>query len=212
MMAAVHQARLLRARWVTCDEAFGRDTSVLDHIDGLGLWYFAEVPHATQVWRQCPATAVPAWSGQGRQPTRTRVLAGEAAPEEVEQLAAALPEERWGRRTIKEGSKGPLVARFVALRVIAVRESLPGPAVWLVLRRNPLTGELKTYLSHAPSHTPLATLVRLSGMRWPIETCFEDSKQYLGMSAYEGRSWRGWHHHMTLCILAHFFVVRARIR
>jgi len=212
MIEAVHQARLLRARWVTCDEAFGRDTGLLDHIDGLGLWYFAAVPHDTQVWRQCPATAVPAWSGQGRKPTRTRVLAGEAAPEEVEQLAAALPADRWGRRTIKEGSKGPLVARFAALRVLAVREALPGPEVWLVLRRNPLTGELKTYLSNAPSYTPLATLVRLSGMRWPIETCFEDSKQYLGMSAYEVRSWRGWHHHMTLCILAHFFLVRARIR
>jgi len=56
---------------------------------------------------------------------------------------------------------------------------------------------------------PLATLVRLSGMRWPIETCCEDGKQYLGMGDDEVRSWRGWHHHMTLCILAHFFLVRA---
>ena len=120
MMAAVHQARMLRACWVTCYEAFGRDTSVLDHIDGLGLWYVAEVLHDTQVWRQYPATAVPTWSGQGRKPTRPRVLAGEAAPEEGAQLAAALPAERWGRRTIQEGSKGSLMACFVALRVSAV--------------------------------------------------------------------------------------------
>jgi SRSO17 transposase len=100
----------------------------------------------------------------------------------------------------------------VALRVIAVREGLPGPEVWLVLRRNPVTGELKTYLCNAPADTRLATLVRLSGMRWPIETCFEDGKQYLGMGDYEVRSWRGWHHHMTLCILAHGFLVRARLR
>ena len=73
------------------------------------------------------------------------------------------------RRTIKEGSKGPLVARFAALRVIALREGLPGPEVWLVLRRNLVTGELKTSVSNAPADTPLATLVRLSGMRWPIE-------------------------------------------
>ena len=181
MMQAVHAAGTLRARWVTCDEAVGRDTSLLDHIDGIGLWYFAEVPPDTQVWRQRPATAVPAWSGQGRQPTRTRVLAGEAAPEAVAQLAASLPADRWTRRTIKEGSKGPLVARFAVLRVIAVREGLPGPEVWLVLRRHVLTGELKTYLSHAPADTPLAALVRLSGMRWPIEPCFEDGKPYLGM-------------------------------
>jgi len=212
MIQAVHVAGTLRARWVACDEAFGRDTSLLDHIDGLGLWYFAEVPHDTQVWRHRPATAVPSWSGQGRKPTRTRVLAGEGQPDAVAPLAASLPPDRWVRRTIKEGSKGPLVARFAALRVIAMREGLPGPEVWLVLRRNLVTGELKTYVSNAPANTPLATLVRLSGMRWPIETCFEDGKQYLGMGDYEVRGWRGWHHHMTLCILAHFFLVRVCLR
>jgi SRSO17 transposase len=84
--------------------------------------------------------------------------------------------------------------------------------VWVVLRRNPLTGELKTYLSNAPAKVPLATLVRQSGMRWPIETCFEEGTQALGMGEYEVRSWRGWHHHMTLVILAHFFLVRMRLR
>jgi SRSO17 transposase len=209
MIEAVGQAGTLRARWVTCDEAFGRDTSLLDRIDGLGLWYFAEVPHDTQLWRQRPATGVPSWSGQGRKPTRSRVLTGEAEPEAVAQLAASLPADRWRRHTIKEGSKGPLVARLAAMRVIAVREGLPGPEVWLVLRRNVLTGELKTSLSHAPADALLTMLVRLSGMRWPIETCFEDGKPYLGLGDYEVRSWRGWHHHMTLCSLAHVFLVRA---
>jgi len=55
-------------------------------------------------------------------------------------------------------------------------------------------------------------LVRMSGMRWPIEICFEDGKQYLGLGDYEVRSWRGGHHHMTLCILAHFFLVRLQCR
>jgi len=212
MIQAVYHAGTVQARWVTCDEAFGRDTTLLDRIDGLGLWYFAEVPHDTQVWRQRPATAVPPWAGQGRKPTRPRVLTGEAQLAEVAQLAAALPADRWTRHTIKEGSKGPLVARFAMLRVIAVRGGSPGPEVWLVLRRHELTGELKTYLSNAVADMPLTTLVRLSGMRWPIETCFEDGKQYLGMGDYEVRGWRGWHHHMTLCILAHFFLVRVCLR
>jgi SRSO17 transposase len=212
MLHAVRQASPLRCRWVACDEAFGRDADLLDRIAGVDLWYLAEVPHATRVWRHRPVTAVPAWSGQGRKPTRPRVLPGEAQPEEVAQLAASLPANRWVRRTIKEGSKGPLVARFARVRVMAVRESLPGPEVWLVLRYHVGTGELKTYLSNAPASTSLATLVRVSGMRWPIETCFEDGKQYLGMGAYEVRSWRGWHHHMTLVILAHFFLVRMRLR
>lgn len=54
--------------------------------------------------------------------------------------------------------------------------------------------------------------VWLSGMRWPVETCFEDGKQELGLGDYQTRTWTGWHHHMTLCILAHFFLVRLRLR
>ena len=127
-------------------------------------------------------------------------------------MASALPAEAWRRQTIKEGSQGPMVADFAALRVVAVRDALPGPDVWLVLRRHMETQELKTYLSNAPIDTPLETLVRMSGMRWPIETCFEDGKQLLGMGDYEVRSWTGWHHHMTLVILAHFFVVRMSLR
>jgi SRSO17 transposase len=212
MIEAVHQASSLRCRWVTCDDAFGRDPDLLDRVAGLGVWYFAEVPHDTRVWPQRPATELPPWSGQGRPPTRVRLQAGEPEPIPVAQLAATVPARRWQRRPIKEGSKGSIGARFARVRVVAVREGLPGPEVWLVLRRNGWTGELKTYLSNAPATTPLATLVRLSGMRWPIETSFEDGKQYLGMGAYEVRGWRGWHHHMTLVILAHFFLVRMRLR
>jgi SRSO17 transposase len=126
----------------------------------------------------------------------------------VREVAAALPAEAWTHQTIKEGSQGPMVAEFAAMRVVAVRDALPGPEVWLVLRRHLETGELKTYLSNAPVDMALERHVRMSGMRWPIETCFEDGKQLLGMGDYEVRSWTGWHHHMTLVILAHFFVVR----
>jgi SRSO17 transposase len=120
--------------------------------------------------------------------------------------------DAWAQYTIADGSKGPIIADIVVQRVQAVRDGVRGPEVWLVLRWNPETGELKTYLSNAPADTPLATLVRLCGMRWPIETCFETGKQLLGMGDYELRSWRGWHHHMTLVILAHFFLVRMQGR
>ena len=80
------------------------------------------------------------------------------------------------------------------------------------ITRRIVVHDLKTYLCHAPVGTALATQVRRSGMRWPIETCCEDSKQLLGMGDYEVRGWVGWHHHMTLVILAHFFVVRMSLR
>jgi SRSO17 transposase len=130
----------------------------------------------------------------------------------VLEVAGTLSAAGWTRQTIKEGSQGPMVAEFAAVRVVAVRDTLPGPEVWLVLRRHVETGELKTSLCHAPGDTALEQLVRMSGMRWPIATCCEDSKQLLGMGDYEVRSWTGWHHHMTLVILAHFFVVRMSLR
>jgi SRSO17 transposase len=212
MIRALRQAGTLRCRWVACDEGFGRDTALLDQIAGLGLWYYAEVPHDTRGWPDRPATAVPAWSGRGRKPTRARVVDPAAAPQTAAEVAAALPASAWSRQVIKEGSKGPITADFALRRVVAVRDGLPGPAVWLVLRRNPETSEPKTYLSNAPAATPSATLVRASGMRWPIERCFEEGKQHLGLGDYEVRSWRGWHHHLTLVILAHFFLVRLQCR
>ena len=105
-----------------------------------------------------------------------------------------------------------MMAECATMRVIAVRDALPGPDVWVVLRRHVETGEWKTSLCNAPVDTALETRVRMSGMRWPSETCFEDGKQLLGMGDDAGRSWPGWPHHMTLVILAHFFVVRMSLR
>jgi SRSO17 transposase len=202
----------LRFRWVTCDEAFGRDGAFLDGVAALGRWYFAEVPHDTHVWLPRPATAVPAWAGRGRRPRKPRLVPGAQAPQQVEQLAA-VPPEGWQAYRITEGSKGPMGAEFVCQRGVAVRAGLPGPDVWLVWRRTwGEVPELKVYLSNAPAPTPVAVLVRMAGMRWPIETALEESKGGLGLDHYEVRSWRGWHHHMTLCLLAHHFLIRARER
>ena len=212
MLAAVVQSQALRCRWVVADEAFGGNPGFLDGVAGLGLWYVAEVPHTTRVWEARPATHVPPWRGRGHRPQRERLVAGAPKARTVLEAGAALPAEAWTRQTIKEGSQGPRVAECATLRVVAVRDALPGPDVWLVLRRHVETGEVKTSLCHAPVDTAAETHVRMSGMRWPIATCFEDSKQLLGMGDDEGRSWPGWHHHMTLVILAHFFVVRMRLR
>jgi SRSO17 transposase len=212
MIDSVVQAGTLPCRWVTCDEAFGRDTDLLDKIASVGLWYFAEVPHDTRVWRERVATALPPWAGRGPKPKRERVVGDAPAPQEVQAIAVALPPEQWQRYVIQEGSQGPQVAEFAFIRVIAVRDGLPGPEVWLVLRRSLTDGELKTYLSNAPVAISRHRLVRTSGMRWPIESCFETGKQELGMGDYEVRSWRGWHHHMTLVFLAMAFLVRLQSR
>jgi len=212
MVQELHQDGSLPFRWLTCDEAFGRDTAFLDNI-GQIVSYFAEVPKDTNLWLQRPQATVPARkSNRGRKPTKLKLVEGEPAAQSVTEIAANLPTAKWSRHTIKEGSKGSIIADFVCLRAVVVRDKLPGPDVWLVIRRNIVDGELKFFLSNAPLDTSLATFVWLSGMRWPVETCFEHNKQEIGMGDYQVRSWTGWHHHMTLCILAQFFLVRMQHR
>ena len=177
---------------------------------GRGLWYCAAGPHKTRVWEARPAPHVPPW--RGRRPPRERLVMGAPAARTVLEVAAGLPAEVWARQTIKEGRQGPRVAAGATLRVVAVREAWPGPDVWMVLRRHIEPGELKTSLCKAPVATAVATHGRMSGLRWPIDTCCEDRKQLLGMGDDAVRNWTGWQHHMTLVILAHFFVVRLSLR
>jgi len=213
MLQGIVSEGTLRMRWMTCDEGFGRDPAFLDGVDAEGLWYMAEVPHSTRVWTSRPKTEVPPWSGRGRRPTKERLVLGEPAPQRVDQIAKEVPQEKWHASLIKEGSKGPLVAQFAFLRVVSVRDGLPGEEGWSVLRRGlGEDAELKTYLSNAPADTPHAQLARITGMRWPVETAIQDGKDGLGMDDYMVRTWLGWHHHMTLCILAHHYLVRVQKR
>ena len=131
----------------------------------------------------------------------------------VQELAGSIPKEGWITATIKEGSKGPIVCDFSFLRITESRANLPGPEIWLIIRRNldDLT-EVKFYFSNAPADTPLIEFIRISGMRWPIEIIFEEAKGEVGFDHYEMRSWLGWHHHMLLVALAHHFLVRLRVR
>jgi SRSO17 transposase len=212
-LQAVVASGCLRFRWVTCDEVYGRNPDFLDGVADLGRWYFAEVPHNTRLWKTRPRTAVPEWSGRGRRPTKERLLAGEPKPQRVDAIAASLKPEAWQPYLIKEGSKGPMVAEFAFLLAVAVREELPGADVWIVFRRGlSKDAELKVYLCNAPFDTPRTELVRMAGLRWPVETAIEEGKGGLGMDHYEVRSWLGWHHHMTQCLLAHHFLVRCQKR
>ena len=206
MLTELQEAQIIRARWVMADEAFGRDTVLLDAITGLGLIYFAEVPLDTHVWRERPLTEIPEWSGTGRKPTREKLCEGSTPSERVSDIAASLKPSDWQQRCIiKEGSEGPIIADIAAMRVSAVRNGLPGPDIWLVFRFNVAKQELKAFVCSAPSDTPFTKLVWACGMRWPIEMCFRGGKQLIGMGDYEVRGFVGWHHHMTLVMLAFFF-------
>lgn len=222
------KVRRVRGRWAACDEGYGDAPTLLDRLGAAGLWYLAEVSKDTMVWplfepdgqtaRARPETWVrpPVASRKGPMPTRETLHPTSPDKERLDVWAGKMPTGLWRRYRLLEGSKGPLVADFVAFRAVAVREKLPGPEVWVLLRRK-VSGptdepELKYYLSNASAETPLAQLVRVCGMRWPIESCFEEGRGELGMDQYELRFWSGWHHHMTLVILAHHFLVRLQRR
>jgi SRSO17 transposase len=207
------QRGALPFRWVAADALYGDAPAFRDGVAALGKWYFTEVACSTPVWRRRPAVVLPRWARRGPHPKRLRLRTPSHRPMRVDELVRRLPQTAWVRCKIKEGSQGPLVCDFAFLRITEARQNLPGPTLWLVIRRkvdDPTV--LKFYLSNAPADIALAELVRLSGMRWPIETTFEEGKGEVGLDQYETRSWAGWHHHVLLVCLAHHFLVRLRVQ
>lgn len=209
-LAMLHQAQAagqLEGQWVTGDADYGKVPSFRDALDATGWRYVLEMPCTTPVFTQPVAVAVPPWSGRGRPPTRSRVVAGASPPQSVQALAARLAPGEWQAVTVGEGAQGPRTYQFAARRIWESRDGVPGRACWLVLRRN-LDGSAPKYaLSNAPVDTPLRTLGRVGALRWPIETEFELQKGEAGLDEYEVRSWQGWQHHITLALLAGAFLL-----
>jgi SRSO17 transposase len=119
----------------------------------------------------------------------------------------------WYRRTVSEGTKGQIEYEFTKRQVTISKNGLPWKSVWLIIKKtigdNP---EYSYYISNASSSTRLKTFVWLSGMRWAIEQCFEETKTELGMDQYEVRKYAGWNHHTLSCMLAHFFLWHLKIK
>jgi SRSO17 transposase len=207
MLRQAQAAGYLRGRWVTGDEAYGQVPSLRDALDAEGWRYVLEVPCSQPVFTKLAKTEVPTWSGRGRQPFQPRLVEGEPKPQAVEQVAASLTAEDWQVLTVAEGAQGPRSYQFAAQRVWESRDGLPGRESWLVLRRNLDGSEPKYYLSNAPADTPLLTLGQVGAKRWPIETEFQTEKGETGLDEYEVRSWQGWHHHITLALLAGIFLL-----
>ena len=199
--------------WVAADELYGDSPTFRDGVDVLGKWYFTEIKENTLIWRTRPKVYLPKWKGRGRHPTRLRLRTPKQHPMQVKEVVRRIPKNAWLQALIKEGTKGPIVCEFAFLRVIESHNHLPATELWLIIRRNLEDRSIiKYYFSNAPTNTPLNEFVRISGMRWPIETIFEEAKGEVGLDHYEMRSWLGWHHHRWLVALAHHFLMRLKIR
>jgi SRSO17 transposase len=194
----------LVADWVTGDDAYGSSPDFRDGVAAEGFRFMLEVPSNTPVWPVATAWEVPAYSGFGR-PKKARPTPGQRS--EARERVATLSPASWQAVTVAEGAQGPRTYRFAAERVRDSRDGEPGEVVWLVHRQNLDGTEPRTYFSNAPEETPLSTLARVAAARWPIETELETNKSDVGLDEYEVRSWPGWNHHITLCLLASAFLL-----
>jgi SRSO17 transposase len=133
------------------------------------------------------------------------------------ELAHSLPASAWKTVTWRQGTKQSLRSRFAALRIRPAHRdywrSEPRPEEWLLIEWPPGEAEpTKYWLSTLPADTKIGDLVRLAKQRWIIERDYQELKQELGLGHFEGRGWRGFHHHATLCVAAYGFLVAERSR
>jgi SRSO17 transposase len=200
---------------VVADVAYGNDTAFRDELTALGLRYAVGIQAKTAVW---PEGAAPRpsqkYKGTGRPPKLLR-RDQDHQPLSVEQLATTLPASAFRTMGWREGTAGRLRSRFGRVRVRAAHRDYWRGQVrqeeWLLIEWPDGESEPTQYwLSTLPKDCSLRTLVHHAKLRWRVERDYQELKQELGLGHYEGRGWRGFHHHATLCIAAYGFLVAER--
>ena len=196
------QGSLLPHAWVTGDDEMGRPYGFRRDLNDLDEQYLLEVPSNTLVRDQ--EVDAPSYRGHGRRPM--------APFERISKWRESLPQDAWTRIEVRDGQKGPIVVEIVKRRVSARTETGgTAPAETLVIiRSNDETGAPKhdSYLSNAPPETPLKEFARVASAHRRIEQCIQRAKSEAGLAEYQVRTWQGWHHHVTLSLIATWFLVQ----
>jgi SRSO17 transposase len=190
--------------WITGDDEFGRPAHFRAWLRRERERYVLDVPADTVVRdleRRRPRR-------RGRRGARRQVPYCR-----IDAWAAGQPEVRWARLAVRDGERGPLLVDAMGVRVQTKLDRRNGPEERLVVMRT-VEAEPKTHyaLSDAGPAVPLEDLVRARFARHKIEDVFEAGKQEVGLAHYEVRSWVGWHHHVTLALLALWFLCCERRR
>lgn len=200
---------------VLMDAGYGADTALREGVTALGLSYVAGIQPQTSVWAPGEGPLQPKpWTGQGRPPKLLR-RDDEHQPVSVKDLALGLPESEWETITWREGACESLSSRFARVRVRPAHRdynlTAPRPEEWLLIEWPIGEAEpAKYWFSTLPDDIDLPSLVDMTKLRWRIERDYLDLKQEIGIGHYEGRGWRGFHHHATLCIAAYAFLILER--
>jgi SRSO17 transposase len=200
---------------VLADAGYGDAVEFREGLTALGLEYLVGVTSTHLVWPPHSAPCRPAREpGRSGRP-KTRYRDGERTPISMQDLILSLGRGSFRSVTWREGSKGALRSRFAALRVRAAEGHTKGRAPseeqWLLCEWPEGEQEpTKYWLSSLPAATTLKSLVRRAKLRWRVERDYRELKQEIGLDDYEGRTWRGFHHHATLCSVAHGFLAIKR--
>jgi len=211
------QAAGVVAGVIVADAAYGNDTAFRDGISKLQLRYVLAVQSSTSAWRPGEAPLPPRRRrkmGMGRPATLVR-RTQRHAPISLLELVNELPASAFATITWREGTQTPLESRFAAVRVRpAHRDTLrssPRDEEWLLVEwpKDDIVPR-KYWLSNLPPAATLQQLVKAAQMRWRIERDYQELKDELGLGHYEGRSWRGFHHHATMSIAAYGFLIAER--
>ena len=214
MLTGIAKQRVLPFKYVLADSIYGMSPEFIDAVESLvGVTYFVSIPQDTLCWLRRPVTIEKQYKYGGELRTKTVLADTQVKPIPVSTLAKNINNYFWYRRKVSEGTKGPIVYEFSRRQIILSNSGLPQKTLWLLIRRtigsNP---EYAYFICNAPASVRLKTLVWLSGLRWAVEQCFEETKTELGMDHYEVRKFTGWHHHILTCMLAHFFLWHLKIR
>jgi SRSO17 transposase len=198
---------------VLADAGYGDGTEFREELEKRGLAYAVGVTPQVGVWLKPPKINVPEAEHRGRPPTAVRY--GPQHPMMAQE--AARQAKGWKKIRWREGSKGWLESRFWAARVQPSHRYQdgrpPGKPVWLLVEwPESEQAPTKYCLCDLPAHYTPRRLVRLVKCRWKIEQDYHQLKEELGLDHYEGRNWRGWHHHVTMVMLAHAFLTLETLR
>ncbi len=202
---------------ILADAAYGINTEFREEITKLGLQYALGVQSSMTVW-EAGKQPLPAKSrGRMGRPPRLLQRTADHQPVSVKQLAMKLALTAFKQITWREGSDRKLQSRFAAVRVRPAHRDYwkaePHAEEWLLIEWPRGEAEPSKYwISTLPSDSSLRALVKMAKHRWIIERDYEELKQELGLGHFEGRNWRGFHHHATLCIAAYGFLVAERNR
>ena len=194
------------------DPAYGNDSKLRAGISELALAYVAGIQPTTMVWRPGEAPLPPApRSGRGRPGTRLR-RDETHQPVSAKTLALELAADAWQQITWRDGSNTPLNSRFARWRIRPAhddaRRSEPAAEEWLLIEWPEGEADPDHYwLATLPADISLASMVDQAKLRWRIERDYLELKQEVGLGHYEGRGWRGFHHHATLCVAAYGFLI-----